>query len=116
MKFLFVVNDPPYGTERAYNALRHANQVAKQAGVQVKLFFMADAVHCARPGQVVPQGYYNIERMVTIAVRRGVECGACGSCLDARGLSADALIAGVHRSSMDELGQWTLWADKVVVY
>lgn len=25
MKVLFIINDPPYGTERVYNALRHAH-------------------------------------------------------------------------------------------
>ncbi len=113
---LFIVNDPPYGTERAYNALRHTNQMAKLPDTHVKLFLMADAVQCARKGQVVPQGYYNLERMISIALRHEVEVRACGSCMDARALTDDALMAGVHRSTMDELGHWTLWADKVLVY
>lgn len=116
VKILFVVNDPPYGTERAYNALRHANAVAQQPDVSVKVFFMADAVQCARQGQMLPNGYYSLERMIIVSVRRGAECGACGSCMDARALSDDALVPGVHRSSMDELSEWTLWADKVLVY
>jgi uncharacterized protein involved in oxidation of intracellular sulfur len=116
MQILFVVNDPPYGTERAYNALRHVNAVSKHAGVAVQLFFMADAVQCARKGQATPNGYYNLERMIAVAARQGVECGACGSCMDARALPEDALVPGVHRSSMEELTQWTLAADKVVVY
>ena len=116
MQILFVVNDPPYGTERAYNALRHANAVAKQPEVAVKIFFMADAVQCARGGQQTPNGYYNLERMLIVAVRHGAEIGACGSCMDARALPEDALVPGVHRSSMDELSAWTLWADKVIVY
>jgi len=116
MKVLFVINDPPYGTERAYNALRHANAMAKLPDGTTKIFFMADAVHCARRGQRVPQGYYNVEHMVTIAVRHQVEGGACGSCMDARALSDEDLIPGVHRSSMDELAAWTLWADQVIVY
>jgi uncharacterized protein involved in oxidation of intracellular sulfur len=32
MKLLFILNDPPYGTERSYNGLRLANTVAKQEG------------------------------------------------------------------------------------
>ncbi|PSR21458.1 MAG: hypothetical protein C7B43_21295 [Sulfobacillus benefaciens] len=116
MNILFIINDPPYGTERAYNALRHINAVAKHPETDVKVFFMADAVQCARQGQVVPQGYYNLERMITIALRHGVSAGACGTCMEARALSEEALIAGIHRSSMDELSQWTLWADKVIVY
>jgi uncharacterized protein involved in oxidation of intracellular sulfur len=116
MNLLFILNDPPYGTERAYNALRHANRVAAEPQTQVRVFLMADAVQCARQGQIVPSGYYNLERMITIALRRHIELGDCGTCMDVRAVTDDALIPGVHRSSMDELNQWTLWADKVLVY
>jgi uncharacterized protein involved in oxidation of intracellular sulfur len=116
MQFLFVINDPPYGTERTYNALRHANALAKAPETSVKIFLMADTVQAARRGQTTPTGYYNLERMITIAVRLGTQCGACGSCMDARGVTAEDLIAGVHRSSMDELAAWTREADKVLVY
>ncbi len=116
MKFLFIINDPPYGTERAYNALRHANALSKQADVTVRVFFMADAVNCARQGQQTPNGYYNLERMITGIVRRGAECGACGTCMDARALSDEALAPGVHRSSMEELSAWSVEADKIIVY
>ena len=30
MKSLFIINDPPYGTERVYNALRLAHALAKK--------------------------------------------------------------------------------------
>ena len=116
MNLLLVVNDLPYGTERAYNALRHAHAVAKVPETHVKLFLMADAVQCARQGQVVPQGYYNMERMVALAIRQDAEVGASGSCMDARALTDSGLIGGVHRSSMDELSHWTVWADKILVY
>ena len=42
--------------------------------------------------------------------------GACGTCMNARGLKEEELLEGVHRSTMDELGAWTLAADKVVVF
>jgi uncharacterized protein involved in oxidation of intracellular sulfur len=29
MKILIIINDAPYGTEKAYNALRIANQINK---------------------------------------------------------------------------------------
>lgn len=63
-KILFVVNDAPYGNERAYNAFRHAMNLVKREGAQVKVFLMADGVFCARKGQNTPEGYYNVERMV----------------------------------------------------
>jgi len=69
--FLFVINDGPYGNERPYNALRHAMNLSKREGVQINIFFVADAVNCARRGQSTPDGYYNIERMVRSLAKRG---------------------------------------------
>lgn len=116
MKILFVLNDPPYGTERSYNGFRHANAVAKMEGIEIRIFLMADAVVCAKRGQKTPDGYYNLEKMLTVASRRGASIGACGTCLDARGLTPEDLHVSVHRSSMEELSEWTVWADKIVVY
>ena len=61
---LFVLNDGPYGSERSYNALRHAMAVAKQPDTEVRVFLMADATTCALAGQKTPEGYYSIERML----------------------------------------------------
>ena len=52
---LFILNDAPYGNERAYNALRLAAAVAGKDDQQVRLFLMADAVACAKSGQKVPR-------------------------------------------------------------
>lgn len=53
-KTLFILNDPPYGTERNYNALRLARSLLVMAGAEVKLFLIGDAVACAAAGQKVP--------------------------------------------------------------
>lgn len=116
MKTLFVLNDPPYGTERSYNGLRLAGALARREGEELRLFLMADAAGCARSGQTVPQGYYNLGRMVQALTTRGVPVGVCGSCMDARGLADQDLQDGAHRSSLEELADWTLWADKVIVF
>ncbi|HEY5618545.1 MAG TPA: hypothetical protein VIK60_11420 [Vicinamibacterales bacterium] len=34
-KTLFILNDPPYGTERSYNGLRLAGALSKREGEQV---------------------------------------------------------------------------------
>lgn len=68
---LFIINDGPYGNERAYNALRLALNVVKRPGVSVRVFMTGDGVQCARHGQQTPQGYYNVERMVKSLARRG---------------------------------------------
>lgn len=115
-KILIVLNDPPYGTERSYNGLRLANALGKNGTVEVRVFLIGDAVSCGKQGQRTPNGFYNLERMLKVAARRGVVVGACGSCLDARGMIDEELADGVHRSSMDELASWTQWASKVVVF
>lgn len=116
MKFLFVLNDPPYGTERSYNGFRHAIAVGKDESTEVKVFLIGDASACAKSGQITPNGYYNLERMITSAAKRNIQVGVCGTCIDARGIKVEELHPGAHRSTMEELTEWTLWADKVITY
>lgn len=116
MNYLLILNDPPYGTERSYNALRLALSLRKHEGAVLKLFLLGDAVSCARAGQKTPEGFYNLERMLKGLTTRRIPVGACGSCLDARGLTDAELLEGVHRSSMEELTTWTMDADKVLVF
>ncbi len=116
MNTLFILNDPPYGTERSYNGLRLANSVAKREGNEVKVFLIGDAASCAKRGQGVPQGYYNVELMLKSVVRRNGRVGVCASCMDARGITDGELVEGTCRSSMEELTDWTLWADKIIVF
>lgn len=114
MKALFILNDPPYGTERSFNGLRLAKAVAGK-GAEVTVFLMADAVACAKAGQKVPQGYYNLELMTKSIVRTG-EVLLCGTCMDARGLTDAELIEGTRRSTMDELAERTVAAERVLVF
>jgi len=116
MNVLVIVNDPPYGTERCFNALRLAGALAKREGVDTRIFLMGDAVGCAMAGQVVPDGYYHLDRMLTSALRHGAEVGLCGTCMDARAIDDDEIVAGARRSSLEELTDWTLWADEVVTF
>ena len=112
---LFIINDAPYGNERAYNALRLAGALASKEGQQVRVFLMADAVACAKAGQKVPEGYYNVQLMLGKVVRKG-ELALCGTCMDARGLSEADVLEGAHRSTLGQLADWTVEADKVLVF
>lgn len=116
MRTLLIINDPPYGTERAYNGMRMANSLAKREDQEVKVFLMADAASCAKSDQKVPQGYYSLERMLKGFRLKGGETGVCGTCMDARGLTDDELVEGARRSTLDELTEWTIWADRVLVF
>ena len=116
MNVLLILSDAPYGSERSHNGLRLALALAKVDGTTVRVFLMADAVACAKPGQTTPEGYYNIGRMLNGLATRGVEIGTCGSCMDARGFTDADLAEGICRSSMAQLAEWTLAADKTVTF
>lgn len=116
MKTLFILNDAPYGSERTYNGARLAGALARQEDSEVRVFLIGDASAAAHNKQKVPSGFYNLEVMLSSVVKHGCAIGVCGSCMDARGISPEDLIEGSHRSSMDELAQWTTWADKVLVF
>ena len=116
-EILIIINDAPYGTEKAYNAIRLANQLLKDHDdVSVKLFFMADAISCPIDNQKTPDGYYNIAKMLKVFVRKGGVGGTCGTCMDARGIDESSLLKGIHRSNMVEFANWTKDADKVITF
>ncbi len=101
---------------RSYNGLRLAHALAKRDDEQVRVFLLADAVTCALAGQQTPNGYYNLERMLAAVVSRGVAVGLCDTCMDARAIHEAQIVDGAHRSTLDELTDWTVWADKVITF
>lgn len=117
MKTAIIINDPPYGTERVYNALRLAHALQKKGPeCEVTVFLMADAATAAKAGQKTPDGYYNVERMLKRVLVGNGRVLLCGTCMDARGLDDAALMEGARRSTMDELAAATVEADKVLVF
>jgi len=116
-KILIIVNDTPYGNEKAYNAFRLAIQLGKDHhNVEVRVFLMADAANCAIPNQVTPNGYYNIERMIKLILSKGAKVKICGSCAEARGLKNLQLIEDTELSTMAELTNWVVDSDKVITF
>jgi uncharacterized protein involved in oxidation of intracellular sulfur len=113
---LIILNEPAYGNERTYNGLRLALSLARSEEVELRVFLMGDSVTAAKPAQKTPDGYYNLERMLKNLAPKGIAVGACGTCIDARGMTDEALVEGAHRSSMAELTTWTIWADKVITF
>ena len=115
---LIIINDAPYGTEKAYNALRMAMTLQKEHGdeVAVRIFLLADAVFCGLPKQSTPDGYYNIERMLKSVIQKGGAVKSCGGCSQARGIADLDFIEGVQLSNMKEFAQWTVECDKVLTF
>lgn len=116
MNVLLILQGPAYGDERSYNGLRLAGSLAKRDDVDVKVFLIGDAVGCAVAGQQVPNGYYHLDRMIAAAARHDAEIGCCATCMDARGITDDELVTDARRSTLDELTDWVLWADKSLTF
>jgi uncharacterized protein involved in oxidation of intracellular sulfur len=116
LKILIILNEPAYGNERTYNGLRLALSLCRSEVVELRAFLMGDSVTAAKPRQTTADGYYNLERMLKGLAPKGTPVGACGTCIDARGMTDEPLVEGVHRSSMAELAEWTIWADKVITF
>jgi len=112
-----IINDPPYGTERVWNALRLASSLVSAAiGMNVNIFLLGDAVSAAKKGQDTPEGYYNLEQMLKDLIKQGAKISVCGTCTQARGLSKEDLIEGVNIGSMLGLAHWIKESQKVLSF
>lgn len=117
MKILILINDPPYGTEKVYNAMRLAHQLSKDhPEIELRVFLMADAATAALSGQLTPHGYYNVERMLKLALSKGAKIKICGTCAEARGIKNLPLIEGTELSNMAELAHWVADSDKILTF
>ena len=113
---LIILNEAPYGNERSYQGLRLAGALLKmEPDLDLTVYMVGDAVSCAKAGQVTPNGYYNIERMLRPVLRKGTVM-ACRTCVEARGLKQEDLMQGVLITRLGELANMTLEADKVLTY
>jgi uncharacterized protein involved in oxidation of intracellular sulfur len=116
VNYLFVLNDAPYSSERAYNALRLATALAADADAAARLFFVGEGAWCAAANHQVPEGQHDIEWMLQRFLAGSRQAGVCGTCMDARAITPEMLIAGTHRSTVAELAAWTAEAAKVLVF
>lgn len=116
-KILFIIDDAPYGTEKAYNALRMSMTSQKEdEAAEVRIFLMADAATAAMPNQNTPQGYYNIERMIKSGLMKGGKVEICETYAEARGMKDLKLIDGTEHSTMKGLAQLTLDGDETLAF
>lgn len=117
MTVLRILNETPYGSEKTCNTLRLAMALQKDhPDATVQRFLMTDAVTVPLSGQPTPQGYYNIGRMVQSVLTKGGQVQLCGSCCQTRGLQDVLLVAGAEVSTMAALAEWTIRAEKVLVF
>jgi uncharacterized protein involved in oxidation of intracellular sulfur len=112
-----IINDAPYGTEKAWNALRLTQMLlVTSKETKINIFLMGDSVAMAKTAQSVPQGYYNLEQMLVDCVSKDVKVRACGTCCKSRGLKQQELISGVEVGKMVELARWVSESAKVLTF
>ena len=115
-KILIIINDSPYGTEKAYNALRMAKTLQEEplGEVDVKIFLVSDGVFCGLRNQETANNSYNIEEMLKTVIENGGEVKSCSGCAKSRGIYNLQFIEGVKHSNMKEFALWTFESDKVL--
>jgi uncharacterized protein involved in oxidation of intracellular sulfur len=114
MQYLFIFNDSPFGDQRAYNGLRLAAALARKAAIRV--FLLGDGVICGLSGFAPANADYNPQEMLRQIAATGAQIAACGTCMEARGISPEMLIPQTRRSTLDELVAWTQESDKVLSF
>ncbi|MBU1702303.1 MAG: DsrE family protein [Candidatus Eisenbacteria bacterium] len=116
MKILIVIHDAPYGSEKPYQALRLAEALLRvEKDLELTVYLTADGVLCAKQGQITPNGYYNIERLLKPILQ--TQCiMICKTCMETRGLKEEELAEGVLQTRLGDLAQLTFEADKVLIY
>jgi len=116
MHILFILHEPPYGSEKPYQALRLANALLKvEPEAEITVYLTADAVLCAKTGQSTPEGYYRIESLLKPVLQKGTVM-LCRTCMEARGLTQEEILKGAISTRLGDLAELTLEADKVLVY
>jgi uncharacterized protein involved in oxidation of intracellular sulfur len=114
MKYLFIFNDSPYGSQRAHNGLRLAVSLSRKAAIRV--FLLGDGVLCGIAGFAPAHADYNPQELLRAISATGAGIAACGTCMEARGIPPESLIPEVRRSSMDELVAWTEECERVISF
>lgn len=117
VEMLFILNGAPQDEDRTRNGLRLAGALVKRAKVPVRLFLMGEAIMVATRNDKVPCQSEGLAEVLDRVIRIGDwRVAVCGTCMDARSITRIDLLEGCHRGTMSELAEWTLQADKVLVF
>ena len=114
---LFILNDPPYGGERSYNALRIATVLSRHASYYVRVVLLGAAIACAQ-GNAKDGGatrYDTLPLLRAISAHGGEIC-ACDSCIEGGRINRDSLVGTCRCCALEELTGWIGQADRLLVF
>jgi uncharacterized protein involved in oxidation of intracellular sulfur len=112
---LYVFSDSPHGSDRGHRGLTLARAVTKRHH-HVRIYLHSDSVLYAKAGANVWIGHERAEDVMRTLVRYGARVGVCVTSMDALGMDDGQLVEGAQRSDIHELADWTIAADKVLVF
>lgn len=118
MKILIIFNRQPYdGTDIPWNGLRHADKLV-EAGSEVRLFLMNDAVDMARDACMLPEGFdQDLAKMLKALIARGVSVKVCGTYMARCGIYKNQpYFEGAEKSTMQALAEWVVDSNKVISF
>lgn len=118
MKLLIIFNREPYdNTDVTWNGLRLAGKLL-EAGQEVRIFLMNDAVDMARDACKPPDNYdQDLSRMLKDLIAKGVSVKVCGTCMARCGMHKNQpYFDGAQKSTMPELAEWVIESDKAITF
>ena len=113
--YTIIINEAPYGKERAYTGLRFARMCVFE-GHKTNVFLMENGVYVAKKGQKTSSNQPYLCEYLDELVKDGVEVKVSVVCVQARGLNENDLIAGAKIVTLNELVEWTTNSDKIMVF
>lgn len=114
-KVTIVLQDAPYGIEKAWNALRLAEALLVE-GVGVRIFLYGDSVAMAKKDQEPPKGFYNVSEMLKNLTAKGAEIRSCLTCTKTRGFKQEDFVEGVTVGKTIDLARWIKEGGQVLVF
>ena len=118
MSVLIIFNREPYdGTDVTWNGLRLAGKL-REAGHDVRIFLMNDAVDMARDVLKKPETYdQDLVLMLKHLIKQGVVVKVCGTCMSRCGIHKNQLyFEGAEQSTMGQLASWVGESERVISF
>jgi uncharacterized protein involved in oxidation of intracellular sulfur len=114
---IIFIREPYDGTDVTWNGLRLAGKL-REAGQDVRIFLMNDAVDMARDVLKKPDGYdQDLVQMLKDLIAKGVVVKVCGTCMTRCGIHKNKpYFSGAEQSTMGQLAAWVVESDRVVSF